>query len=67
MQINKKNKRGQGAIDMTLIVVVMCIILFAALKMFVWFNQSLVERQEAYDGGQSYSPSPVHLIRGEGQ
>ena len=67
MQNNKKNNRGQGAIDMTLVVVVMCVILFAALKMFVWFNQSLVERQEAYDGGQSYSPSPVYLIRGEGQ
>ena len=77
MQINKKNKRGQthlhqgcggqGAIDMTLVVVVMCVILFAVLKMFVWFNQSLVERQEAFGGGQSYSPPPVHLIRGEGQ
>ncbi len=67
MQNNKKNNKGQAAIDMTLVVVVMCVILFAALKMFVWFNQSLVERQEAFDSGQTYSPAPVHLIRGEGQ
>ena len=56
---------GQGTIDMTLVVVVMCAILFAGLKMFVWFNQSLVERQEAYDTGQAYSPSSIHLIQGE--
>lgn len=65
MQINKK--KGQGAIDMTLVVVVMCVILFAGLRMFVWFNQCLVERQEAYSVGESYTPPSVHLIRGEGQ
>jgi len=65
MQINKK--KGQGAIDMTLVVVVMCVILFAGLKMFVWFNQCLVGRQEAYSAGESYTPPSVYLIQGEGQ
>ena len=67
MQINRKNFNGQGTIDMTLVVVVMCAILFAGLKMFVWFNQSLVERQGAYEAGQGYSPPSIHLIQGEGQ
>ncbi len=67
MRINKKNNRGQGAIDMTLVVMVMCVILFAGLKMFVWFNRCLVERQEAYNAGESYTPPSVYLIQGEGQ
>ena len=71
MQINKKNNRGQGAIDMTLVVVVMCVILFAALKMFVWFNQyqCLVGKEQVYHGGHiyTYAPPPIHLIQGEGQ
>ena len=67
MRINKKNNRGQGAIDMTLVVMVMCVILFAGLKMFVWFNQCLVGRQEAYSAGESYTPPSAYLIQGEGR
>ena len=61
----RQGSGGQGTIDMTLVVVVMCAILFAGLKMFVWFNQSLMERQEAYEAGQAYSPPSIHLIQGE--
>ena len=83
MQVNRKNfngqalrlgqlrwpRSGQGTIDMTLVVIVMCAILFAGLKMFIWFNQSLVGRQEAYTPGwpETYNPPSIHLIQGEEQ
>ena len=71
MQINnrKRNNTGQAVIDTTLVVMALSIILFASLKMFIWFNQCLVERQEAYNSGgltsYTYTPARLYLIKGE--
>ena len=51
--------RAQATIEFTLGVVVLFMFLLAAMKLFVWFNRSMVERQENFEYTRSLAGDPL--------
>lgn len=65
LRLGEKNRFAQTSIELTLAILCVLILLIGISRLFVWLNQSLVERQEAYENirqtGKLYA-APKYIV-----